>query len=252
MESQLPQDVLTIIPSFIDAGNDQISLRNLCLASSIFLCPCQSILFKNILLSGTNKSSPTTGQRLLELLERSPHIVKYVKSVNICEAPPLFNRESWLSTDRALPEALNKLDIKRITSFSLCLYGGNSRYPWQRVLPATQASIIEICPSTSLMELSLQQAPIPLIGLCGPSLKRLSVQDADLSTMSAVAIPRTQRNSKAKILLAHLHLGETSQYTDFARYFPYLTDTENRIELDRVKQIYVKGEDVTRIAPTYT
>ncbi|KAF5329173.1 hypothetical protein D9611_013175 [Ephemerocybe angulata] len=172
MELRLPLDILTIIPDYINEGKDLGSLKALCLTSSLFLQPCQTHLLNHITLS--TKVSPSQvqtlpGERLLNLLENSPRLTKYVKRLTISD----YFHPEWLPIDTALPEALSRLETSQIISFRLTRSAQPT--PWEGLPPDTQSSLIQLCRSTSLEDLTIHNAPMTLLNVCGPNLRELNM-----------------------------------------------------------------------------
>ncbi|KAF6753771.1 hypothetical protein DFP72DRAFT_901460 [Ephemerocybe angulata] len=158
MEPRLPLDILTIIPDYINEGEDLGSLKALCLTSSLFLQPCQTHLLNHITLStevSPSQVQTLPGEELLNLLEHSPRLTKYIKRLTISD----YFHPEWLPIDTALSggfeQAIHQPDQSRSGSPA-----GAQPTPWEELPPDTQSSLIQLCRSTSLEDLTIHNAPM--------------------------------------------------------------------------------------------
>ncbi|KAF6744827.1 hypothetical protein DFP72DRAFT_825057 [Ephemerocybe angulata] len=227
MEPRLPLDILTLIPSYLDGENVIRTLKTLCSTSSLFLHPCRTLRFNRITLSPLPlpySRGTLPGKRLSDLLEASPNLSKYIKELAILDFLSGMDarNESWLVIDIVLPDALHKLYRNQITSFTL----KRSRpEPWISLPAATRSALIDICRSTSLIELTIRMAPLSLLSECGPSLKRFYALDAE--TMKDRNYSPRSRSTAEYIKFDSLHL---SHYRNLDQHLAYLVDPSNKMK----------------------
>ncbi|KAJ2915881.1 hypothetical protein MD484_g4539, partial [Candolleomyces efflorescens] len=181
MGSIFPLEILSRVVHSLseDEDEDIQTLRTLAITSSAFLQPCRSIIFHHIRLNdfrqsrlqpGSNDRSP--GEKILNLVNSSPWVAKYVKKITIQDA----FYTSWLDNDLKVAEALNKLELQQIQCF--VLHRGHMS-SWSRLAPEIKAVIVRICQSPALIRLNLIRIPLSLLGAVSPTLEHLEVLDTD-------------------------------------------------------------------------
>jgi hypothetical protein len=237
----LPLELTLFVISNIEV-EDQESLRSFSRTSSVFLEPCQRILFSHIHLRTfqfASSQGATPGARFLDLLLSSPRLIPYVKRITISDFDNPW--ASWLPNDLKLVEALDKLDLKKIETFDL---KRNYRAKWVLLSQPVRRVIVEICQSPALVDLSLSWAPLALVSVCGPSLKRLRAHDC---ATGAYAADITPIRRSMDISLENLQLYHPF---DLAGVIKYLSDPSTQVRLEHVRTLHVRasvGDDYSRL-----
>ncbi|TEB29918.1 hypothetical protein FA13DRAFT_1814991 [Coprinellus micaceus] len=237
----LPLELTLFVISNIEV-EDQESLRSFSRTSSVFLEPCQRILFSHIHLRTfqfASSQGATPGARFLDLLLSSPRLIPYVKQITISDFDNPW--ASWLPNDLKLVEALDKLDLKKIETFDL---KRNYRAKWVLLSQPVRRVIVEICQSPALVDLSLSWAPLALVSVCGPSLKRLRAHDC---ATGAYAADITPIRRSTDISLENLQLYHPF---DLAGVIKYLSDPSTQVRLEHVRTLHVRasvGDDYSRL-----
>lgn len=197
MAPSFPLELVLLVASHVN----QDTLKNFSLTASVFRDFCQSAIFSHILLStssSTNAQGETPGERLLALLSSSPRLIPYVKRITISDFDNPW--ASWLTNDMKLAEALDKLDLTKIEGFEL---ERNYRAQWIQLNHSVRRIIVEICRSPALVDLSLSWAPLALVGVCGPALKRLKAHDCSVGSYAADIAPQPSVISLETLQIYH-------------------------------------------------
>ncbi|KAF6757692.1 hypothetical protein DFP72DRAFT_222490 [Ephemerocybe angulata] len=234
LSPRLPIELLSLIPTFLDAQSDAKVLQTLSLTSRLFLKPCQALLFNHIILMSPtpNATIPEVaypGVKLLKLLENSPRVSKYIKKISVLETDFSYG---WLAKDRqALPRALKKIDRNQITSFHL------QPLHWYSIPIDVRAAFVGFCRSTSLLELLIVRTPLALLGVCGPSLKHFEARDTDAEDDDQIR-SMSRRPASELIVLESLCM---LQYLGLDKHVAYFMDPANRIRLDKLTKLDILG-----------
>ncbi|KAF6744830.1 hypothetical protein DFP72DRAFT_62572 [Ephemerocybe angulata] len=226
MQPRLPIEIILLIPSFLSGDKDKQALRKLCLTSSLFLHPSRTLLYNHLVLSFGPRytESPLPGTRLLQLLQLSPGLSKYVKKLTISTIP---GGQRWLGVDVTLPDALTRIGPNQITSFSLERI---SLDEWSSLRGATKSSIIDTCFSASLVDLTLCRAPFDLLKHCGPQLKRFEARGVELARNNNIEPPNSP-----PITLDSLCLNGYP----FHKYIAHLLDPSSKIQLHALTKLEI-------------
>ncbi|KAF6757704.1 hypothetical protein DFP72DRAFT_890439, partial [Ephemerocybe angulata] len=132
---RLPIEVLSLIPTFLDAQRDAKVLQTLSLTSQLFLKPCQALLFNHIILASPTPNATVLegtypGAKLFNLLERSPR-----------------SRDTFRNSP--------------LTGFCL---RNNRRAQWYFLPFDVRIAFASICRSSCLVELSIREVPLTALG----------------------------------------------------------------------------------------
>ncbi|KAJ3499483.1 hypothetical protein NMY22_g19505 [Coprinellus aureogranulatus] len=154
---------------------------------------------------------PSTGvvddsrERLLDLFSSSPATSSYVKKLTISVwREPWVN---WLQSDASLGEALDKINLSNLEDIVLEL-----AREWHAIPEFNRRAIVRLCQSPVLLRLTLGNAPVELVHVCGPSLKYLKVHDCDVGLVERDPDLAPVRQS-AEVSLDHLKLFDAEHYT---------------------------------------
>ncbi|KAK7012761.1 hypothetical protein R3P38DRAFT_3584979 [Favolaschia claudopus] len=177
-ESQegLPTELLLVI--FQHLRRDRNALRQACLASRQFLSLSQPCLFEHISLR-TQRLRLTKSQSLCsslyQILCESPHIVTYIRHMDIVSATYVSGRVCrWISGESTLHPLLTFLvDAKILQTFRLRLSGAS----WEDLPLKLKHSIRLLMNSPALRNLDLTGFiyPAPEILACVHSLDKLKI-----------------------------------------------------------------------------
>ncbi|KAJ3550801.1 hypothetical protein NMY22_g208 [Coprinellus aureogranulatus] len=205
----LPFELILLIIATICKETEEEYLKNFSLTSSAFRIPCQKILFSHIRLAlGADDPlgwSLSPGERLLDLFSSSPAASSYVKKLTITDwCEPWMN---WLRYDSSLGEALDRINLSNLEEVVLEL-----TREWHEIPDFNRRAIVRLCQSPVLLRLTLGNAPVELVQVCGPSLKYLKVHDCDVGLVERDPDLAPVRQS-SEVSLDHLKLFDAEHYT---------------------------------------
>ncbi|KAF5340347.1 hypothetical protein D9611_007928 [Ephemerocybe angulata] len=228
---RLPIELLSLLPTFFDAQRDAKVLKTLSLTSQLFLKPCQTLLFNHIILTSPTPNATIPdgaypGAKFFNLLERSPKVSRYIQKLTVSNTALAYG---WLPNDMALARALKKLDPNQITAFCL---RNNRRAQWYFLPFDVRIAFASICRSACLVELSVREVPLTLLGVCGPSLKRFEARDAEARDDGNIS--SVSRLASEEIVLDSLRL---YHHFDLDKHVAYLVDPANKIRLDGLTKL---------------
>jgi hypothetical protein len=211
-----------------DDEDDIQALRILAITSSVFLQSCRSVIFYHIKLDDsrnhTNLNSPSPGERLLNLMNSSPWVAKYVKKITIYDV--LY--ASWLSNDSKVAQALNKLKLEQIEHF--VLHRGY-RTQWLLLPAEIKAAIMKIFQSPALVHLSVRRTPMSLLGVVRPTLKHLELLETVANSDEYIKpVPRD-----SPLIIRTLHIQHAH---DLGGNIRWLVDSEkNDVKVDALEKL---------------
>jgi hypothetical protein len=145
---QLPQELIdTIIENL-----GEWALRSCSLVCSSWLLSTRRRLFPRIVLVPPHNSGPRPllyGQRLHNLLLKSPHIATYIRELELYEGQSIKDL-AWIGSDQSLPLVLGML--KDLTRIEL------RRLEWNTLPPALRQSIQNVLALPSLQFLKMEHS----------------------------------------------------------------------------------------------
>ena len=121
--TQLPQELIDIV--FESTDDDEWTLRSCSLVCSSWLHSSRRHLFRRIVLLppscqyNSGSRPPLYGQRLHNLLDRSPHIATYIRELQLYEGWSI-RRQAWIGSDQSIPpvlgmlKGLKKIELRRL------------------------------------------------------------------------------------------------------------------------------------------
>jgi hypothetical protein len=149
---QLPQELINIIFENIEAQDDKWTLSNCSLVCSSWLHSTHPRLFRRIVLLPLHNYSSRSlsyGQRLHNLLLKSPHIATYIRELQLYEGQSIKGF-AWIGLDQSLPLVLCMLkDLKRIEL---------RRLEWNTLPIALKQSIRNVLGLPSLQFLEMKRS----------------------------------------------------------------------------------------------
>lgn len=245
----LPAEVLSRFVLALDAEKEEDlkTLRSLAVTSSVFLQPCRSRLFYHIKLDHFKNQTrlepapncKTPGEKILDLVNGSPWVAKYVKKISIFDA----FYTSWLTDDLKVAEALNKLNLEQIEHFVL---HRSYRSKWVMLPSPIKDLIVKICQSPVLVSLSVRVVPISLLGVVRPTLKDLEILEATIANSSDYIEP-VPRDSPLNIRSLHIQHAH-----DLDGNIKWLVNSEkNGVKVDGLEKLVVNftsGRDHGRVS----
>lgn len=247
---RLPPDILLYLVNCIDKSlpAGQEVLKALSLTAPIFVAPCQAKLFSDIILNDTTpacKPGETPGKKLLQLLEPSPHISRYISGLIIAETwSPSRQGTPWFSKKVALPDAVRRLKLPLLKR--LVIYCGFGSEPTEEVREAFYILCEE---AINLVTLRLDRVPMSLLEVCG-SDKIKALSPSNLMTEGAYDLPPTSVfPARPATKLASLEFSEDYY---FEASVDCLLDERNGFNLEELKDLQTGGEiicypDVVRL-----
>lgn len=240
MPTKLPPELISLIISNFDGNGDRRVLKNICLSSSLLLKSAQSILFRHIHLGpgqwGRDAADTIDyGEKLLELLRKSPRILSYIREVTISDFGQAYSSFEWLTKGLKLAEALNMLQVERLTSFS---FQRHYKAKWLLLCSEVREAVVRLCKAPSLERLSIRTAPLALLGLCVPSLKHFEAGNAEVGEDHQIP-PITRSSCIALESLRLFHV------FDLDGYVQYLLNPTSHINLSSIQTL-----DITAVIPS--
>ncbi|TFK20377.1 hypothetical protein FA15DRAFT_673517 [Coprinopsis marcescibilis] len=234
---KLPLELIRHTLDFLD----QRSLKQTSLTCSGLRPLCQEHIFAILKLQyqmGTT-DTPTRSRDLIARYQQSPAIAGYVKHLYIYETPWLnrSGHDMWLARDEQFPEAMELLSLDKLQTFNLDM---GKAGPFEDLPEAVKIIIRKICQSPSLTRLDLSKAPVGLLNECGPSLKTLSLNNADISP----AAKQLLRN--APIQLHDLRV-TTPHHEDTIEIIGLLLDPAHKIDTARLAFLHCNIDTCNRL-----
>ncbi|KAF8161180.1 hypothetical protein B0H34DRAFT_369673 [Crassisporium funariophilum] len=163
----LAQELLEHIFTFLDPVTDHRSrsaLRRCAYASPSLCIISQKRLFYEVILDHTRDmedSPPTVSfKRLAFILDTSPHIAAYIRSLKImCFESPYVDPDDFMtrgyeSSCLASLANLQEISLSANTKSPL-LRGSTSRVMWGSIFPDTQTALLDVIASSSLTRLDI-------------------------------------------------------------------------------------------------
>ncbi|TFK21751.1 hypothetical protein FA15DRAFT_68565 [Coprinopsis marcescibilis] len=232
----LPPELIRRIVSYFRCDSDYTFLKRACLVSSSFRKPCQEVLFSELALYPSEDSFETSiGQRFLSLLDESPFVARYVKSLTILANSGAATK--WLASDEALEAILGRLAALQIITDFTFVYITSGQ--WYTVPAQTRESIEGLCQSPSLSSLSIEYGPICLVTFASPSIKRLTL--TNLIVESDCMLPSSLLGSttpihRPKLKQLNIHPHPTR---DLSRVIPFLVGPSASVDITGLEVLSV-------------
>jgi hypothetical protein len=165
----IPQELIEAILADFDPEEDRKTLKSISLTATSFVGPVQRLVFRALALQGHSISGwYPTFERMLNLLDASPHIASYVKDLAI-RLPPKISTEYHILLERLLPKFS---DVRR---FIVKGFGVS----WDNLQPGLQLILSAFLLRASLDRLHLIQIlamPGAIMTAVAQTIKVLSVQ----------------------------------------------------------------------------
>ncbi|KAJ7141777.1 hypothetical protein C8R43DRAFT_1017187 [Mycena crocata] len=198
LSSQLPQELLDKIME--ENWSDESTLRSCALVCHAFLPSCQAQLFSHI--DCVLNDSTQCLQKLSDLLLQSPHLIRYIRSLQITGNLTVERDRFFTSLDNDLVPLLAVLHNLRAFAWD--------DIEWGSLFPESKAAIWDLCRRSNISELKFDGLAVisldeflPL--LTSPGLKTLTMWNTELIGSVNDAAPTSVND---RIRLTHL---------DFAR-----------------------------------
>ncbi|KAH6906489.1 hypothetical protein BKA70DRAFT_1429171 [Coprinopsis sp. MPI-PUGE-AT-0042] len=231
----LPQELLLKILEFI--GDDRTTVRNLSLVASTFTSACQKHLFTTVTIRppilpsvGAPPRNAVPRAEALSCISAHTTLRTYVQAIAIQdEYTGTF--KSWLK-DPELGLAMKQLsEATTITNFTFSRHVADPALDYA-ISDDLMSAITNFCRSPTLRSISLlNNAPLCLLDLCGPSLQHLTLEDEkDFSK------PTQSFDRIAPLPLASLRLGRR---TPLATISDWCLDQDKVVQLGDLQRLSV-------------
>ncbi|KDR78837.1 hypothetical protein GALMADRAFT_1273040 [Galerina marginata CBS 339.88] len=215
---------------------DARTLKLLSLTCRCFLPICQSLLFSEIVLfPPSNHKGVRTGPRFQVLLELSPHIARYVRTLEIVDtvvSDASLSVHSDESLENCLPElrCLRALVVRMQTIMV-------DRARWVSLSRGLLLAALLVTLDLPTLEfLDISSLPLALVNYCHPNLKHLAFELGEKETLQTM-VPF---DSDAKVVLESLEV--QIKFRRFVGGHSYLRDSlGNRVDITKLKRLYFIG-----------
>ncbi|KAJ7914097.1 hypothetical protein B0H13DRAFT_1873311 [Mycena leptocephala] len=244
--ASMPQEVVEVVLVDFDALEDQKSLKSIALTAINFAGPAQRIIFRALALQGHEMPgwSPTF-ERMLKLLERSPHIAPYVKDLTIT-LPLRISLEQHTLLARLLPKFSN---VRRFVLEGI----GISWEDLQPDLRSTLSAFLLRSPLEKLHLIRINDVPLAVLTLAAQTIPVLSVRDISIEDSAEIAPEASAPCLSPGPHLTHLILSSPAglQLNLFAELIllPSYTANLRRLAIDQNDST---TELLRAVAPTLT
>lgn len=221
----IPPELIELIIGFVRGRS---TLRACSLVGHDFLRIAQERLYSEVILSPPKRRGPKStktipAQRFLNIINSSPYIANFVKTLNI-HCQDSINEQPWLYTDTALQHILPRLTrLERISVNGKVreqhddesVSSTKANLSWTSLSPSLRAALVSLMRSGSVIDLELggfSRIPISsVIQSC--SLKKLSLlplyveeEKTEGSELAAPSRSRSGRESDVDHVQATSHL----------------------------------------------
>lgn len=231
----LPQELLLKILEYI--GDDRTTARNLSLVASTFAGACQKHLFTTVTIRPPIQPSVSAPPRTsvpraeaLSCISAHPTLRAYVQAIAILDeyTGPF---KSWLK-DPDLGRALRLLsEATTITRFTFSRHVGDPALEYA-ISEDLMTAVTNLCRSPTLQSISLlNNAPLRLLELCGPS-----VQCVVLEEEKDFSKPSEPFERLVPLALTSLRLGRRTPLAAVADWF---LDESRLIQLGELQRLSV-------------
>ncbi|KAF9472423.1 hypothetical protein BDN70DRAFT_818695, partial [Pholiota conissans] len=152
----VPQDIIDLIADTLGGAGHVEELKACSLVHSAFLHPCRKHIFATVYLMPIGppsdvKGTAVLGGRLFRVLQQSPHIASYVRSLSIHAdtAPDL----DWMLKSQEMSSILDILTNRNLRTFE---FQTGAYSLWEFVAPSIRTSLTSLIASRQLEHLTLR------------------------------------------------------------------------------------------------